>query len=415
MVIRFRPSIFLLITFSVFLLAERPTLADSTSYRFDSWTSGSGLPQNSVYSILQTTDGYLWITTFDGLVRYDGVRFKVFNKINSKGISSNRFTKLFEDRDKNLWICTEDGGLTRYRDGVFTSFTTEDGLPDNWTFAVRQTDDGDILVRTSEGLARWQDGRFITVTTDLNSFDSVLGYEGPSGALWYRLDTTLRRVKDGEVTEYTVPPFSGDDQDRPQLYEDRQGRLWIGTWLDGLFILEGGKLTHYTTKDGAPSQTIGDFCEDREGAIWTGISGLGLVKFQDGHFTTITTEDGLPSNKIASIYEDREGTLWVGTNGDGMFRINKQVIKAHVPTQSPGGKSLYPMIEDREGNLWIGGDGLFRFKDGVFSHYPPPLNSDNQRGEGPYQNIMGLYEDYDGCIWIGTTRFLVTYKDSRVH
>ena len=409
---RTRLGIFLLITLAV-LAAERLAVADSSSYRFDSWASGTGLPQNSVYSILQTSDGYLWITTLDGLVRYDGVRFRVFNKINSKGIRTNRFTKLFEDRDKDLWICTEDGGVTRYRDGSFTTFTTEHGLPGNWTFGLRQTDDGELLIRTSQGLARWRDGRFLPVSTDVNSFDSVLGYQGHSGALWYRLGTTLRRVKDGKVTEYVVPAFSEDDQDRPQLYEDHQGRLWIGTLHEGLFVLEGDALTHYTAKDGLPSNMITSFCEDREGALWLSTPGGGLVRFQDGRFTTLTTEDGLPSNRIVTIYEDREGTLWVGTNGNGMFRINKQIIKAYVPTSALGGKSLYPMIEDRAGNLWMGGDGLFRLKDGVWSSYPPTLSSDKQKGEVPYQNIMGLYEDYDGRIWVGTPNYLISYKEGR--
>jgi ligand-binding sensor domain-containing protein/signal transduction histidine kinase len=410
---RTRLGIFLLITFAGFLVAERLAVADSSGYRFDSWASGTGLPQNSVYSILQTSDGYLWITTLDGLVRYDGVRFRVFNKINSRGIRTNRFTKLFEDRDKDLWICTEDGGVTRYRDGAFTTYTTKDGLPGNWTFGLRQTDDGELLIRTSQGLARWRDGQFLPVSTDLNSFDSVLGYQGRSGALWFRLGTTLRRVKDGTVTEYAVPEFSEDDQDRPQLYEDHQARLWIGTLHEGLFVLEGGALTHYTTRDGLPSDMMTSFCEDREGAVWLSTPGGGLVRFQDGRFTTLTTEDGLPSNRIVTTYEDREGTLWVGTNGNGMFRINKQIIKAYVPASSLGGKSLYPMIEDRAGNLWMGGDGLFRFKDGVFSQYPPTFSSDKHRVGGAYQNIMGLYEDYDGLIWVGTPDYLISYKDGR--
>src|ERR1043166_9554726 len=83
-------------------------------YNFTSWTTDNGLPQNSVYAILQTRDGYLWFTTLDGLVRYNGAQFTVFNKANSPGIKSNRFSSLFEDRDGALWAGTEDGGLTRY-------------------------------------------------------------------------------------------------------------------------------------------------------------------------------------------------------------------------------------------------------------------------------------------------------------
>ncbi len=411
---RFRPRIFLLMVCTGVWLMGELAFANSPDYRFDTWTSDNGLPQNSIYSILQTSEGYLWITTLDGLVRYDGVRFRVFNKINSTGIRSNRFTKLFEDREKNLWICTEDGGLTRYHNGKFTTYTTEDGLPDNWTFAVRQTDTGDLLVRSNNGLSRFDDGRFIVITTNTNSFDSVLGYAGRSGTIWYRFETRLRQVTDGGITEFTIPDFSADDQDRPQLYEDRQGKLWIGTLRDGLYLLESGRLTRFTTKDGLPPFMITSFCEDRTGALWLGTPGGGLVKYQNGRFTTFTTADGLPSNRITAIYEDREGTIWVGTNGNGMFRINKQVIKAYLPATTPGGKSLYPMIEDRAGNLWTGGDGLFRFKDGVFSVIPLPPPADQQSAGGHFYNIMGLYEDHDGHIWIGTPDEVFLYKDGKV-
>src|SRR2546422_9822128 len=91
----------------------------SAQYQFDLWNTDNGLPQNSVNAILQTRDGYLWFTTFDGLVRFDGVRFIIFNTANTKGIMSSRFTRLHEDRTGGLWIMTENGGLTRYQGDVF--------------------------------------------------------------------------------------------------------------------------------------------------------------------------------------------------------------------------------------------------------------------------------------------------------
>jgi hypothetical protein len=108
-------------------------------YRFDVLNTDSGLPQNSVHSILQTRDGYLWFTTFDGLVRYNGAGYTVFNKANSPGIRSNRFLQLYEDRDGTLWAGTEDGGLTRYKDGQFHTYITADGLPHDLVVGVRRT------------------------------------------------------------------------------------------------------------------------------------------------------------------------------------------------------------------------------------------------------------------------------------
>jgi hypothetical protein len=132
----------------------------SAQYRFDSWTTDNGLPQNSVMAMLQTRDGYFWLATSDGLVRFDGVRLTVFNRGNTARINSNRFTCLFEDEDGTLWIGTEDGGLVRHRNGAFRTFTTDDGLPHRWVKAIR-SDDGGLLIATDAGLTLLKEENFI--------------------------------------------------------------------------------------------------------------------------------------------------------------------------------------------------------------------------------------------------------------
>ncbi len=122
-------------------------------YSFDHWTTDDGLPQNSVYSIVQTRDGYLWFTTLDGLVRFDGVKFKVFNKSNSPNFNSNRLQNVYADED-TLWIAPENGGLVRYRNGEFKTFTTADGLPSNNVYGVQKDADGSLLIFMANGIAR---------------------------------------------------------------------------------------------------------------------------------------------------------------------------------------------------------------------------------------------------------------------
>jgi len=99
-------------------------------YRFDQWTADDGLPQNSVYKVQQTSDGYLWMATVDRLARFDGVHFTVFNKSNSPGIVNNRFVSLFEDSRRDLWAGTEESGIVRYDGARFEAFGREAGLPD---------------------------------------------------------------------------------------------------------------------------------------------------------------------------------------------------------------------------------------------------------------------------------------------
>ena len=138
------------------------TATAAAQYRFDSWTTDNGLPQNSVRSIIQTRDGYLWLTTFDGLVRFDGVSFKVFDKSNTKGLSTNRFTSLYEDKDGTLWVGTGDGGLTLYRNGAFTSYTTAEGMPNGQVFDFVPDLNGELLINSGSGQFYMRGGKFIS-------------------------------------------------------------------------------------------------------------------------------------------------------------------------------------------------------------------------------------------------------------
>ena len=144
-------------------------------YRFDSWTTDNGLPQNSVRSILQTRDGYLWLATSDGLVRFDAVHFTVFNKGTSPGINSNRFSCLAEDGDGVLWAGTEDGGLTRYQNGKFKSYTVKEGLPNDRVEAIRVETNGELTIATMWGLSRHANGEFIPYTSKAGEPREVFG------------------------------------------------------------------------------------------------------------------------------------------------------------------------------------------------------------------------------------------------
>lgn len=130
----------------------------NTQYVIDSWTSENGLPQNSVLSIGQTADGYLWFTTFDGLVRFDGVRFTVFKKGSSPRLTSSRFVQLFAEHDGTLWASTEDRGLIRYRDGRFQALTIANGLPSDSVIGIQRGADGSLLIETRWDCRTWPTG-----------------------------------------------------------------------------------------------------------------------------------------------------------------------------------------------------------------------------------------------------------------
>src|SRR5215813_4233341 len=129
-------------------------------YRFDHWTTDNGLPQNSVHGIMQSRDGYIWLTTYDGLVRFDGVRFTVFNKSNSPGLASNRFDIVYEDRFGDLWAELETGGLARMHLGRFTTYTKGQGLPFDGSYRLADDGQGNLIVLLDEHRFRWNQDRF---------------------------------------------------------------------------------------------------------------------------------------------------------------------------------------------------------------------------------------------------------------
>jgi len=374
----------------------------AAQYRFDSWTADNGLPQNSVYSIQQTPDGYLWLTTLDGLVRFDGVKFTIFNKSNSKNLTTNRFTNLFAETDGTLWLGTEESGLARFRNGQFQTFTTADGLLSNEIRQVQRDLDGSLLIFTTHGLARFRDEHFLVERqADLRNFNI---YISPSGTRWEMDKDGLRAVsKDGRTARYDLP-FAAENisSDRTfnyfsfvPMFEDGEGALWFAA-AGSLFKLKDGAIKTFTAQDGMPSSRISSFAQDRAGAIWLGTEKDGVCRFGENRFACFGTSEGLSSNYVMNLFFDREGTLWVGTNERGINRVTPRVVTSVSVAEGLAGKNVYPILEDKTGGVWIGSfSGLSYYKNGEITNY-------TRRNGLLYELIQSLFEDRDGRLWIGS-------------
>src|SRR5580692_3863724 len=137
-----------------------------TQYGYTNWTVDDGLPQNSIRGITQTPDGYIWIPTFDGLVRFDGVRFASFNRSNTKGIESNRFSGIVQGKNGELWIATDGAGLSRYRDGSFETYGQEQGIENGTVRGLTVDLTGHLWILSADRIERWDNtnNRFTDVT-----------------------------------------------------------------------------------------------------------------------------------------------------------------------------------------------------------------------------------------------------------
>lgn len=374
----------------------------AAQYRFDSWTADNGLPQNSVYSIQQTPDGYLWLTTLDGLVRFDGVEFTIFNKSNSKNLTTNRFTNLFAETDGALWLGTEESGLAHFRGGQFQIFTTADGLPSNEIHQVQRDLDGSLLISAAAGLVRFRDERFSVERQ--GDFRDYKIYVSPSGIRWEMDAGGLRSVgKDGRAARYDLP-FAAEQisSDRTFSYfsfvpmvEDAEGALWFAA-AGSLFKLKNGAVTAFTARDGMPDSLVRSLVHDRAGAIWLGTEKDGACRFGENRLACFGTGENLSSNNVRSLLVDREGTLWAGTNERGINRVTPRVVASVSVAEGLADKNVYPILEDKTGGIWIGSfGGLSYYKNGKITNYA-------RRDGLLYEVVQSLCLDRDGRLWIGS-------------
>jgi signal transduction histidine kinase/ligand-binding sensor domain-containing protein/ActR/RegA family two-component response regulator len=373
------------------------------------YEASAGLPQNSAQTMLQTRDGYVWVGTEEGLVRFDGERFEVFNRNNAPELPGRDVKALFEASDGSLWIGMV-GGLARLKDGRFTGYSLANGLLHDWILAVTGDRAGNIWLGTSGGgLLRFKDGRSTPFTSRNGLPDDFVWAvrETRDGSLWIGTNGGLTRMTGDRLVTYTTNEGLPDNHVNA-LWEDRDGALWIGT-AKGLVKSRDGKFETFTTRDGLANEGVTAFYEDSEGTLWIGTSG-GVSRRHGRAFDRFTSKEGLNHNSVAALTGDREGNLWIGTNGGGVTKLTERSFSTLSAEEGLSNDLARTMLEGRDGTLWIGtqGGGLNRVKDGrVVNVYSV---SDGLPGD----TVTALLERVDGSVWVGTALGLARIQQGRV-
>ena len=402
------------------------------------WETSSGLPQNSVQAVLQTRDGYIWLGTEEGLVRFDGQRFEVFNRDNTPELPGKDVKALFEapdgslwigmvgglarlkdgkftgyslahglshdwisevagDRAGNIWLGTFGGGVLRFKNGVSTAFTSRDGLPDNYAWAVRETRDGSIWIGTNGGLTRMTGDSLVTYTTRDGLPDNHVNAlcEDRDGSLWIGTDKGLVRSRGGTFETYTTRDGLSNDVVLA-LYQDAGGSLWIAT-NGGVSRRSGGKFDQLSAKEGLNHNSVGALAGDREGNLWIGTNGGGVTKMTERSFSTLSRQDGLSNDIARTVLEGRDGTLWIGTQGGGLNRVKDgRVVSVYTVRDGLPGETVTALLERADGSIWIGTTaGLARLHQGRISIV--------RADQFQTHSIRAIYEGRDGALWVGTS------------
>ncbi len=392
--------------FVIFMLGAKCLLwpldpgKEINQYNQKIYSTEEGLPQSSILSIIQTKDGYLWMGTYEGAARFDGIQFRIFNKSNTPEMESNRIKTLFEDSMGNLWIGTSKG-LLRYSQGKFKKYTTEHGLSNDFVLSITEDQSGSIWVGTTHGLNRLKEKTFtISVYTEKqglsHNYISALVVDD-EGSLWIGTSGGgLNVYRNGELKQCSKEIGLPGNEDIRVLYKRRTGGIWVGTSGNGLIYIKNGKSRVYSKKEGLSGHDIRALFEDSHGILWVGTNGQGLNRFKNGSFSFSASDHGLLNRPIRAILEDREGSLWIGTR-DGLSQLNDGKFIIYNKRNGLPEDSVRTVYEDRKKNTWIGtvNGGLVRFRDNNFKTFGLK--------EGLLsEHIWTIAEKGDGSTWFGT-------------
>jgi signal transduction histidine kinase/ligand-binding sensor domain-containing protein len=413
--------------------------------QLDIWTTEDGLPLSAVDLVTQTRDGYLWLGTQEGLVRFDGYDFDVFEKSNSD-ISSNAIFSIYEDEESVLWAGTRSGGLLRYFDGVLAQFDLPGlnessiasivsdgpgslllGLGDSTlvrlnvaesavtkvggaeirgvTSVVRDNSEAIWIGTRENGLFRYGQG-VVTSFLETGALDHAYISDlaiAPDGSIWAAsADRGIARIQGYRI--HTYGPEAGLPEDAVRsILADPNGTIWAGTEKRGVWRLSGGIISQPNGLGSGAKLAIRDIYFDKEGSVWMATDS-GLHRIRNARFKTYGKDEGLPSSYVQSTMEASDGSVWIGTD-EGVARLRQGKVESSFP--GIDGQMILSLAEGHDGSVWMGtyGGGLFRYRDGVISHRSA------EAGEIPDNGVYALHTGPSG-LWLGTRKGAARLTDS---
>jgi len=372
-------------------------------YRLDTWTTDNGLPQNSITGLTQTPDEYLWLTTNDGLVRFDGNRFKVFNRSNTSHMTTNRLSAAFADKSGRMWFRAEDGGILYYEKGVFSVAAKPGEIPTDQRSPFFDDTSGGVITNINRRPYRFQNGKFAPFKIENLPPDSPIILTDREGEMWFSGNDNVYSFKDGHLKSYSLAGFY-NGTDYQVAYKDHHGGFWVG-----FFETLDNKHSLVRIKDGQvrevrlPGQSVNHFAEDAQGNLWLSIYRTGIFRIDQ---TAVTADevppdavkpvieiDGISTNSSGYMKFDREGGLWLGTE-KGLTRIAPRTIQVLSRKDGLREENVYPVFNDKAGIVWAGvwPNNLVKYENGKFKTFV----SDET------VFVTSLFEDSRNRLWFGS-------------
>lgn len=400
-------------------------------FLIQSWQDQDGVPESSALAVAQTPDGYIWLGSNEGLLRFNGISFLRAEKFSGLARLSGVVSFLETDRSGRLWAGGE-GRLALYErgtwrrvvgtnisvrsvaedstgrvliggatgqlytviDGTVKSVQPPGGLMPSGVFCMSDAQDGQFWLANKGYIGRWTPAGWLRLGPSAVIPSALVAAPAQNGGIWVYVPGKLWRFQAGG----TVETYPAPDLDQPrEMIEARDGTIWIATISRGLIRFRpGGEATAVNATNGLTHIAIRCLLQDKEGNIWAGGSLSGLNRLKPRQFLTISQANGLPDNVVRTITETSAGRILVGTHGGGIARLREGKVESESPIPSDTlGQYVWSAIQDRSGRLWIGtfNDGLFVQDQGFRRPFPLP---------DYFRNTVGqLMEDSQGRIWAG--------------
>ena len=429
--------------------------ARAADYVIDFWDASRGLPGNSATAIAQTPEGYLWVGGYDGLARFDGVRFVRFDPANTRELGHTRVERLVTDSAGTLWINTYDGSLTSWRAGVFKAEWTARERVESGVWLAASTDREQVFVLQSGSVLRrrlvaGRAGPWETIRPDGVGFSPTF-CATRSGALWIRsTDERLWRIVDGRAEAVDSAPggrlirhIATDLEDRVVIGTDNGIWRWMGTGFSEMRVREGParldvSFLHFAQdgslwaivnerllqargdrwmRDLGPSRYLAEDVlqprlpiSDQRGGLWFAHGGRGLLHIDaKGASRHFGAAQGFASERVVSMFQDREANLWVSVDRGGLARVRERRFDLVTVPERGSSYATVSVAEAPEGSVWIGsaGAGLARLQEGALRLFslPPPATR---------PVVLSLFPDGDRLWMSADHEDLWVLEDGRV-
>jgi ligand-binding sensor domain-containing protein/signal transduction histidine kinase len=418
---------------------------DLTQYNLDHWQDDQS--PSSILQIIQTSDGYLWMATLKGLVRFDGVKLTTFDKFTNPELKVNGFKSIFQDSKKDLWMGSIGGGLFRKEGNVFKQFVIPFGPSSNNIERITEDSKHNLWVCTLRGLIRYSDSTFTLMdlqgknaSGDLPVYDVV---EDKTGVIWVATAQGLMKLSNSQlqplenakgVSEIMDLYLATDDKlwiasysngiytytdstfqkvkaldvfKHPMaIYQDTHGNIWIGSEM-GVARFRNGLISRLEYGKGLSHNHVTTVLEDHEGSIWLGTYYGGINRLRDGTFTNYTSFHGLPHNTVHCIFQRADKSIWIGTETDVAYKAPEDERFSRIYPELKDAR-VRDIFEDSKRNLWIATyDGLYAIDSkNRLTFY----NSAN--GISSSQTRL-VFEDREGAIWLGTRQGLNRFRNGK--